>query len=82
MFFFGTEEVKKGKNEEVGKCWNTNEKFICFVAVKIRRTQEGGNSQNFLRKFLRFFVTLRCFNKVVNHIKRYLMIYSVVNITL
>jgi len=29
----------------------------------------GGNSQNFLSKFVRFFVTLRCFYKVVIHRK-------------
>jgi len=28
---------------------------------------QGGNSQNFLGKFVRFFITLRCFNGVVIH---------------
>jgi len=29
--------------------------------------QQGGNSQNFLRKFVIFFVTLSCFYKVIIH---------------
>jgi len=39
----------------------------------------GGNSQNFLSKFVRFLVTLRCFYRVEN---RYFMIYTVVNTAL
>jgi len=31
--------------------------------------KQGGNSQNFLGKFVRFFVTLRCFYRVVIHKK-------------
>jgi len=40
---------------------------------------QGGNSQNFLRKFVRFFLTLKCFYGKEN---RYFMIYTVVSITL
>jgi len=34
-----------------------------------RFKQLGGNSQNFLDKYVRFFVTLRCFYRVVIHRK-------------
>jgi len=30
---------------------------------------QGGNSQNFLRKFVRFFQTFRCFYKAIIHRK-------------
>ena len=39
---------------------------ICVFDIRLR---SGGNSQNFLRKFLRFFVTLRCFYRDVIHRK-------------
>jgi len=44
--------------------------MITFVASfdRHRRNQhmsQGGNSQNFLGKFVRFFVTFRCFHGVV-----------------
>jgi len=42
----------------------------------------GGNSQNFLRKFVRFFLTLKCLYGVVIHKNMYFIIYTVVNITL
>ncbi len=42
----------------------------------------GGNSQNVLHKFVRFFVTLRCFYTVVIHRNRYYMLYAVIDITL
>ncbi len=40
-----------------------------FRALFMRKKLEhqGGNSQNFLSKFVRFFVTLRCFYGVVIH---------------
>ncbi len=42
--------------------WEENIKFNAF-------TLQSGNSQNFLRKFVRFFVTLKCLYGVVIHIK-------------
>jgi len=50
----------------------------------------GGNSQNFLGKLIRLFVTLRCFYGIQvvmdryrdRYRNRYFMIYTVVNITL
>ncbi len=38
---------------------------------------QGGYLQNFLSKFARFFVTLRCFYKQVFIENRYLMIYTI-----
>jgi len=42
---------------------------------------QGGDSQNFFRKFVIFFLTLRCFYEVEIE-NRYFIIYTVVNITL
>jgi len=39
------------------------------VSINIRNKDQDGNSQNFLGKFVRFFVTLRCFYGVVIHRK-------------
>jgi len=36
---------------------------------KVRCPTQGGNAQNFLGKFARFFVTLKCFYEVVIHSK-------------
>jgi len=35
------------------------------IVGEIEVEHQGGNSQNFLSKFVRFFVTLRCFYRVV-----------------
>jgi hypothetical protein len=35
----------------------------------LKPEDRGGNSQNFLRKFVIFFLTLRCFYRVVIHRK-------------
>jgi len=53
--------------------------LICIMTIhfcpfdSLRRCQniqyKGGNSQNFLRKFVIFFLTLRCFYGVVIHRK-------------
>jgi len=39
----------------------------------------GGNSQNFLRKFVIFFVTFRCFNKAITHRKSVIYVFIVAN---
>jgi len=43
--------------------------FSLFPSDSFQFKNLGGNSQNFLRKFLIFFVTLRCFYGVVIHRK-------------
>jgi len=40
-----------------------------FFLLEQRPQTHGGYSQNFLGKFKRFFVTLRCFYRVVIHRK-------------
>jgi len=48
-----------------------NHKSVGIFAIK----GQGGNSQNFLHKFVRFFLTLKCFYGVVIHRKKvYFMI--------
>jgi len=42
--------------------------FLDIFAVDVDAAQDG-NSQSFLGKFVRFFVTLRCFDGVVIHRK-------------
>jgi len=41
---------------------------LTFKVIADQKIQ-GGNSQNFLGKFVRFFLTLTCFNGVVFHRK-------------
>jgi len=50
---------------EAGDCENNRFKYFKLVTCVI----QGGNSQNFLGKFVKFFLTLRCFYGVVIHIK-------------
>jgi len=56
---------------------NSNKKLNVF---SLTDRVQGGNLQNFLGKFIRFFVTLKCFKLFIEN--RYFMIYTVVNITL
>jgi len=53
---------QNGDNLETGGCY-------LKVSVRFNCKTQGGNSQNFLRKFVRFFLTLRCFYRVVIHRK-------------
>jgi len=46
--------------------------FIRPTGVAKTTFGQGGNSQNFLEKFVRFFVTFRCFYGVVIHRKEVL----------
>jgi len=57
MFFDMIHSLIKKKFAVIGK-------FLSYRAKNL-----GGNSQNFLGKFLRFFETLRCFYTVVIHRK-------------
>ncbi len=43
--------------------------FKCQIAQQCIRVR-GGNSQNFLHKFVRFFLTLKCFYRVDIHRKQ------------
>ncbi len=43
-------------------------------------TYQGGDSQNFLRTFVIFFVTLRCLYGVVIHRKPVFYVFTVVSI--
>ncbi len=65
----------------------TLEKNLLLLAIlhyfffKCHTSFQGGNSQNFLGKFVRFFITLRCFFMQLLFIEnRYFMIYTVVNL--
>jgi len=44
---------------------NSNLSYLSYVSGKVL----GGNSQNFLQKFVKFFLTLRWFYKVIIHRK-------------
>ncbi len=53
-----------------GPLWNKGfHRYLKPSLFKFRLTKQGGNSQNFLGKFVRFFVNLRCFYRVVNNRK-------------
>ncbi len=66
--------LKKKKSCSVCRCnrtWNIfDPKFVFHLKKgKWRNTNPGGNSQNFSRKFVRFFLTLKCFYRVVSYRK-------------
>ncbi len=65
------------------------ENMCCFSTWQKRfkgrknKLLQAGDSQNFLGKFVRFFVTLRCFYRIVIQLEnRYFMIFTVVNINI
>ncbi len=43
--------------------------YLCSCSAQSYLMILGGNSQNFLQKFVRFFLTLKCFYRVVIHRK-------------
>jgi len=46
-----------------------SESQIYYIICASRIVDQDQNSQNFLGKFIRFFITLRCFYGVVIHRK-------------
>ncbi len=52
------------EKKEINTRMRERETFFYSLCVETAASQ-GGNSQNFLHKFIIFFVTLRCFYRVV-----------------
>ncbi len=52
--------------------WNNRFRFRIsnlLYYIRFKNSEQGQNSQNFLGRFIRFFITLRCFYRVVIHRK-------------
>jgi len=57
------------KNQPKSSAVNEQTNFPLLLLFDLLKYLQGRNSQNFLGKFIRFFVTFRCFSKAIVHRK-------------